>query len=265
MCFPSVGSKLFEFLISFITYFSCDVLFSSSLFFGSLWTVEWKRNGLYYKRKIKKGVHHLCCSSCIVSVTCNFFFTSLIYDKHPHPLFFFFHTLVFSMSVSDSHNCCQYVLPLLLPEYLTSRESNSMFFSCFLITYYLSIYLYWLLSTGFLLRWEEHITMRLSAELIKFLCLKTKQTHLLSSTLGQQHICFLIFPWVVVITFFIDSGSSLMYFRKSVELFGFYLAPFPLTVIDTRWVNPCKLKKYTLHLLILLVHKVHCCCLSLVF
>lgn len=155
-------------------------------------------------------MHHLSCSSYrntspvhIVSVTCNFFFYLCDLWHTPPPPFFLFCTLVFSMSVSDSHNCCQYVLPILLPVYLRSRESSSMFFLCFLITYYLSICLYWLLSIGFLPHWEEHVTMRLSAELIKFLCLKIKQYRFavadefifsLSSTLGQQHICFLIFP-----------------------------------------------------------------------
>lgn len=98
-------------------------------------------------------MHHLSCSSYrntspvhIVSVTCNFFFYLCDLWHTPPPPFFLFCTLVFSMSVSDSHNCCQYVLPILLPVYLRSRESSSMFFLCFLITYYLSICLYWLPS-----------------------------------------------------------------------------------------------------------------------
>jgi len=78
--------------------------------------------------------------------------------------------------------------------------------------YVLPEHLYWLLTIGFLVHWQEHAAVRLSAELIKFLCLDTQQYRFavadefifsLYSTLGQQHICFLIFPGVVFTMFFL--------------------------------------------------------------
>lgn len=136
-------------------------------------------------------------------------FMSLIYAPSPVPvsLSFFLFFILWSfpclfqiLMIAVSMSCPSY-----LPVYSKGWDSNSRLFLCFLITYYLSI------CIGFLLHWQEHATVRLSAELIQFLCLDTKQYRFavadefifsLSSTLGQQHICFLIFPWVAVIMVF---------------------------------------------------------------
>lgn len=128
--FPSVSCKLSEFLISFITYFSCVVLFASSFFLLLYCTVvcgHWGKGGMDHVIKERKKRH---VSPLVFFLTGKQVLFTL--SLWPPILFFFFplgfhlwfmcppshfpilfHTLVFSLSVSHSHSCCQYVLPIL--------------------------------------------------------------------------------------------------------------------------------------------------------
>lgn len=138
-------------------------------------------------------------SSCF----CNLSFLFLFFSAYVS-FFYFFDTLVFSLFVSHSPNCCFLCFALIFTS-IREKLRVKLWVLLMLSHYILPEYLYRLLAIGFFLHWQEHATVRLDAELINLLCLDIKlyrfavaDNFFLCSTLSQQHICFLLFPHAVV-------------------------------------------------------------------